>query len=209
MQVMDLVTFAAQQSRSICWPLRGNRIRSAAGGGGIGVFDWAFLSTALEFLSSTGGVQRGLAELEQSLAENLGEAGSALLDFPPQALEVALTPTEEGGRTTLDGLHRALGKIRLLQGGDELHSMLESTMSTLATAEFLGEVRIFLWIRSLKQQQYQNTTLIVATITTTGVCVCVCGLICSLTPVSYCMLGSPSACEAYGILYCISSATCL
>ncbi len=191
MQVMDLATSATHQSRSICGPLRGNSSRSAAAGGG--VFDWAFFSTALEYLSSAGGIQRSLAELEQSLAQNLGEAGSALLDFPPQALEVALTPAEEGGSSILDGLHRALGKVRLVQGGDELHSMLESTMATLATAEFLGEVRM--WIR------FSSTRTLVAMIT---VCVCVF----SLTPGCY-VLGSPSASEAYGILYCISSATCL
>ncbi len=137
---------ATEQSRLICGPLRGNSCSTPSDGGWGGVFDWVFLSTALEYLSCSGGVQRSLTELEQSLAQNLGEAGSAILDFPPQALEVVLTPTEEScSNNVLDNLHRALGFVRLAQGGDELHSMLNSAMDTLGAAEFLGEVRT--WTR--------------------------------------------------------------
>ncbi len=141
---MDLAKSATGQSRLICGPLRGNNCCSSTAadndGGGGGVFDWVFLSAALEYLSSAGGIHRSLAELEQSIAQNIGEVCSALLDFPPQALEVALTPVEASGNSVLDNLHRALGKVRLEQGGDELHSMLSSTLDTLDTAEFLGEV---------------------------------------------------------------------
>ncbi len=151
-QIMGLAKSATDQTRLICAPLRGNNCISSnaagandddgGGGGGGELFDWAFLSTTLEYLSSAGGIHRSLAELEQSIAENIGEACSPLLDFSPQALDVALTPVEESGNSVLDNLHRALGKVRLEQGGDELHSKLNSTLDTLRTAEFLGEVRV-------------------------------------------------------------------